>query len=430
MSFQEFQKAPNRLTSRDIGFLIAAGIVILLVLYGLWIANSYLANLLPDGGEFYLLRTSGHAFLFDRIEPYSANVPERVQELVYGRPASAGETLYILDIPFHLLIFFFPLALIPDAVMARAVWMAFSEIALAGFLFLGFRSMGRKIPWIFITLISIVGFSSFYAYRSLLEGSPVFLLALAYVGIIVSLRVGLDELAGALLALSAFQWEVGGLFLLFVVVWVYWEQRWRVFAGAGMLTFILLMVSFLWYPGWAVPFFQAAWNSFKLGFGSGYSARVIFSHLWPQYGSLLAWVLTAVLIMALGYEWRAARRSNFNRFVWAACFSLAAAPLLGYPVKMDQLLPLTLPLMLIIVISRERWRKLGNGIAFLLILFFFGIPWLLQMQGVPEGFPLRADEILFLFWPVLAVIGLYWVRWWMIRPPRTWLDRAQQRDSS
>ena len=104
---------------------------------------------------------------------------------------------------------------------------------------------------------------------------------------------------------------------------------------------------------------------------------------------------------------------------------LAAAPLLGYPVEMDQLIPLMLPIMLVIVYSRERWLKLGNGIAFFVLLFFFGFPWLLFIKGVPQSFGLQADQVLFLFWPVFAVVGLYWIRWWVIRPPRTWLDSLQ-----
>ncbi len=92
--------------------MAAAGIVFVLVFYGLAVGNDYLAGQLPAGGEFTLLRTGGRAFLFDHIEPYSGAVPALVQEQVYGRPAQSGEDAYILDIPFHLLIFFFPLALI------------------------------------------------------------------------------------------------------------------------------------------------------------------------------------------------------------------------------------------------------------------------------------------------------------------------------
>ena len=420
MSFREFQKSPNRLTTREIGFILLALVIGVLVIYALAVGNYYLANTLPDGGGFYLLRTGGRSFLLDRIEPYSASVPVSVQEQVYGSSAVRGEDLYILDIPFHLLIIFFPLALFPEASMARAFWMALSEIALAVFIYFSFRIMERKIPYIFIVLIAIASFMSFYAYRSFLEGSPAILLGLAYVGILLSLRVGLDELAGALMVLSAFQWEMGGPFLLFVTFWVVWEKRWQVFIGAGMLAFILLVVSFFLYPGWILPFLRAAWNSLRAGIG--YSVHDILGQLWPQFGSTLGWVLTAILLVTLGSEWRAVRGADFNRFIWAICLTLAATPLLGYRVEMDQLIPLTMPIILTVVISRERWRKLGNGVAFLLLIFFFGLPWLIYTRGAPSGIGLQDDELLFLFWPVFTVIGLYWVRWWMIRPPRTWVD--------
>jgi hypothetical protein len=138
MSFQEFQKSPNKFTSREIIFLIVAGIIIILVLYGLAVGNYYLAGQLPNGGEFTLLRTGGRAFLFDRLEPYSGSVPALVQEQVYGRPAESGEDPYILDIPFPFVDLLFSAGLFPDALMARAFWMALSEIALAGFIYFTF----------------------------------------------------------------------------------------------------------------------------------------------------------------------------------------------------------------------------------------------------------------------------------------------------
>ena len=421
MSFQDFQRAPNKLTSSDIGFLILTGVVIILAASALAVVGYYLATFLPDGGEFYLLRAGGRSFLFDHIEPYSGDVPAGVQEQVYGRPALPGEDAYILDIPFHLLMVFFPLALFPDALIARAFWVALSLPALFGMIALSFRLLNRKVSWFFGTVIFVACASSFYAYRSLLEGSPAILLSLAYVGIFLSLRAGLDELTGALIALSSFQWEMGGLFLLFILLWVFWERRWRVFIGGAMLSFILLAISLFTYPGWILPFLRAAWNSFRAGFG--YSSHVILLQLWPDYGSTLAWVMTAALIMLLGYEWMSTRGANFQRLIWAVCVTFAMTPLLGFRVELDQLVPLVLPVMLLVIISRERWQKIGYGIAFILVLFFFGTPWLLFTRGVPEGIDLRVDEVLFLFWPLFSLIGLYWMRWWIVRPPRTWLDQ-------
>jgi len=426
MKFQDFQKAPNRLTSREILILIAVGIVAVLVLYGLAVGNYYLASQLPVGGDFTLLRTGGRAFLFDRLEPYSGGVPASVQEQVYGRPAEPGEHAYILDIPFHLFMLFFPLALFPDPVMARAFWMALSEIALAGFIYFGLRLMGRRIPYVVIGLIAVAGFASYYAYHSFLEGSPLILLGFVYAGILFSVYRGHDEPAGALMAFAAFQWETGGLFLIFVALWLFWEKRWRVFAGAGMFAFVVLVISFLWYPGWVMPFLRAAWNSFRVGFG--FSSHTILDQFSPEYGDIFGWALTAILIVTLGYEWLASRGATFSHFFWAACLTLAATPLLGQPVELDHLFPLTLPVMLVAIVSRERWKKLGDVISFLLLWFFFGVPWLIYLQDVPQGIGLSKDQILFLFWPVFTVLGLYWVRWWMVRPPRTWLDRFAYRE--
>lgn len=426
MSFQEFQKAPNKFTLGEIVFLIVAGIVIALVLYGLAVGNYYLAGQLSEGGEFALLRTGGRAFLFDRLEPYSGGVPALVQEQVYGRPANSGEDPYILDIPFHLMILFFPLALFPDALMARAFWMALSEIALACYLYFTFRLMDRRISYIFIGLNSIAGFISFYTYLAFVEGSPVIILGLVYVAILVLLKNGHDEFAGMLMIVSAFQWEIGGLFFLFVALWVFWEKRWRVYAGAGMLGVVLLALSFLWYPGWLIPFLRASWNSFQVGFG--FSTHELLKQLWPQFGDILGWALTASLVVMLGYQWRAARQADFNHFIWAVCLTIATTPLLGHHLKMAQLFPITLPIMFVIAVSRERWKKIGDGIGLLLLWFFFGLPWLFYLQGVPEWITLNKDEALFLFWPIFSVLGLFWVRWWMIRAPRTWLDNLTPKD--
>jgi hypothetical protein len=423
MSFQDFQKAPNRLSPREIGFLVVAGLIALLVVYGLAMGNYYLANDLPDGGEFYLLRTAGSSFLFDRIDPYSGSVPARVQELVYGRPANSGEDLYIFDIPFHLMLAFFPLALSPDPLIARAFWMALTEIALAGFIYFSFRLLERRIPMFLLVLLSIAGYFSFYAYKSFLEGSLAILLGLTYLGILLALRIGQDELAGGLMVLSAIQWEVGGPYLLFVILWVFWEKRWRVFIGFGMLTFVLFIISFFLYPGWILPFLQATWNSIRVGFGL--SMHEILINLWPQFGRTLGWILTALLLVTLGYEWRAAR-GNFTRFIWAVSLTLAATPLLGHRLEIDQIVSQTFPVILILVISRERWKKLGNGVALLLLLFYFGLPWIIFTQGLPQEIGLSTNEILFLFWPIFTVLGLYWIRWWTLRPPRTWLERATE----
>ncbi|MFZ5911360.1 MAG: glycosyltransferase 87 family protein [Chloroflexota bacterium] len=426
MSFQEFQKTSRNLTPQDWRFLFLAGFALVALLVLLAFANLSLARILPDGGEFYLLRVGGRAFLFDRIEPYSASVPAAVQEQVYGRTARAGEELYILDIPFHLMPVFFPLALFPDAMMARAFWMALAELALLAFLLLSFRLLERQPSRLFAGLALLLCFPSYYAWQAFLEGSPSILLGLAYVGILLALRAQLDELAGALLASTAFQWEMGGPFLLFILLSVFWARRWRVLGGAGMLLFILLIASFLLYPGWLLPFLRASWNNLRADFG--FSTREIFGYLWPGHGNTLAWTLTGILAISLGYEWGRSRGANFQRFTWTAALTLASAPLLGFRSEPDNLVPLLFPAILFLVTARERWKRIGDGLAVTLLVVMTGLPWLFHLRVLP-ALRLPTPEILYLFLPLFTLLGLYWMRWWMIRPPRTWLDHVSNMES-
>ncbi|MGC8857013.1 MAG: hypothetical protein ACP5QU_09450, partial [Anaerolineae bacterium] len=72
---------------------------------------------------------------------------------------------------------------------------------------------------------------------------------------------------------------------------------------------------------------------------------------------------------------------------------------------------------------RERWPHWGYTIVSLLLLFAFGLPWLLITQGISLA-GLQPAEIVFLFYPLLTMLGLYWIRWWAVRLPRPWLERV------
>lgn len=387
-------------------------------------ANLNLAKLLGGGGEFYLPWVGGRAFAIDHVEPYSLYVPDKVQELVYGHPAQKGDEPYILDIPFHLLILFLPFSFISDPQIARAIFTLLAEFSWFALAIISLRLTEWEAPRIFPVLFFLFCIFNFYSLQALLEATPVLMLGLVYAGILLALRAEQDELAGALIALSCFQWEVGGPFLLLVLLRIIYERRGRALAGFGMVTFILLAVSFLWNPGWFMSFLRAIANNLKADFG--FSAQVIFTHFWPDYGSRVAWALTVLLIIVIGCEWNIARRSDFRRFYWAACLTIAATPLLGFRIEMENLSILILPLAFVFAVTHARWKRIGNGLILVLLLLIFALPWGLYFFALPR-FGNMANEILLLFYPIFTVMGLYWIRWWAIRPPRVWYDSSRNK---
>jgi hypothetical protein len=228
-------------------------------------------------------------------------------------------------------------------------------------------------------------------------------------------------MAGALLVFTLFYWEVGLPFSLLIFWKVFSESRWRTFAGFGMLLTVLLVLSFLIYPGWFLPFMTAVIGSLRAEFGVNTAG--VLSHLSPLYGLRVSQALTVLTIVMLGFEWAATRDSDFRRFVWAMCLTLAATPLLGLRTELSNLIVMFPGLALIFVAAANRW-KMGYWLTSLLALLAFFVPWSFFMQWLLFHNQI-AHDLLFLFFPLFMVVGLYWTRWWFIRPPRTWMDHIR-----
>lgn len=371
---------------------------------------------LGEGGEFLTHWAGARAFLFDKVDPYSGVIPARVQELVYGGPAAAGLEPYILDTPFQLMLLYFPFALPGDPVIARALFTVCLQLGLFTFALLSLRLTGWDFPIPLAVVVVFFAVLNFYSLQAMLQASPVLLLGLAYAAILLLMRAGLDEFAGMLLAVCLYYWEVGGLFVVLVLLHAYRRKRGGLFAGLFMLSIVLFFISFLAYPGWLIPFLRAAWNNLKFDFGfNTYSTLTL---LFPAQGTVLAFGLSAIMVMLIGYEFNRVNFEDDRHFFWTACMSLAAAPLLGFRTEMEHLAVLILPLTLVFAVLQDRWTRWGVWIAFLLTLIGGLLPWAVSLE---VSSPLK-DQLLFLFMPFFTLVSLYWVRWWAIRPLRIWSD--------
>jgi hypothetical protein len=418
-----FKPPSKSLTPRDYLFIGLLTLAFAALCLGLYYLNRNLEGRFGGGGEFFVPWAAGRAFMFERFDPYSAHVPGRVQELIYGRAARPGEEPYILDIPFHILPVYFPFSLLWDPQPARVMFAVVTELALFGLAFLSLRLADWESPGFLAVIFFAFCLSSFYTVQALIESTPVLVLGFLYAGILTALRLGQDELAGAMAALSFYYWEVGGPFLLLVFLMVIYQRRTRVLAGFGMVAFILLAISFLLYPNWVIPFFRAALNNLRTEYG--FSLHSILASLWPEHGRTLAWIFIPLLLVGLGYEWSMARAADDRRFYWASCLTLAATPLLGFRSELENLVVLVIPLAFVFAVTHQRWRRIGVVFALFLVLVALAIPWLIFFYGLP-AYGEVAEQVLHLFYPLFAMIGLYWIRWWAVRPPRLWQDQVRE----
>ena len=420
MSFQDIRKSRKWLSAEEFRLLA----LLLLILGALLALNIILARVLP-GGEWFFLRWSGAgAFLIEQIEPYSTDVAQSVQELAYGRQAFSSEYRFVLNDPFYIVLLYTPLALFRDFTLARGIWLLVSEVALIGTVLFAFNLSEWQPPrWLYISLLGF-GLFSYFSLNALITGTPAIILNFLYLYILLAIRSYSDELAGALLFLVAYQWEVGGLFFLYIVVFIFANRRWNVLAGFGMSLVILLVVSFLANPGWGLPYIRAVLSDWYRG------TNLTFDHIlsvWlPDSRFSMGAIVSLILGVIVFLEWLGSVQSHFRRIVWAASLSLAATPLIGFAIFPSNHVVLILPLVLILTLVWERWTRSRVLMSILILSLALLVPFGMYIQSVYVYSPLYLD-LLSILPPIAAIVGLYWMRWWVIHSPRTWLDQIGAR---
>ena len=232
-----------------------------------------------------------------------------------------------------------------------------------------------------------------------------------------------DELAGFLLAISALKWEATLLLWILIIVGAFSAKRWRVFSGLGMTWFVLGVAGFLWYSDWIWPYLRAVtanWNAENL------LAPALFMQKWlPDYGARLTQVVVAVFLLVLVIEWFSALRGKeFRRVAWVAALAIAFTPLLGFSTTNANLAPLVFSFAFILPYAWERWEKHPYLVISLFVFLFFTFPLVLHWPTF--AFDIPVDGLTFLLPPLLTILGLYWIRWYVVRPPRTWLDGVRR----
>jgi len=384
-------------------------------------ADLRLSALIGQGGEFLNLWLGARAFMVGSGSPYSVDIAAAAQNIAYGGAALPGQNPLSVTLPFFLYPMFFPFVFAPSPVVARGIWLFLTQAALSATVLISLALVNWRPPRAVVVLLATGGVFALYAVIAMLVGTPVILLGLLYVGILRALQTEHDELAGLLLALSFFKWQVG-LLLVVLVVWrVFDEHRWGVLAGLAMAIVILGIVSFLLYPAWLLPFLVSTVGELRAEYGL--TARQAMQSVLPASSLFASRALAVVLSILLIYEWWSSRRGSFRRFIWLSLLALAVTPLLGIRTEIANLVVLVPSTVLVSAAAVSRSRR-GAWMAIFLAIAVFGLPWLLLVRVLQVG-NAQIAGLLFLFYPLAAVLGLYWTRWWFTRSPRTWLDEVR-----
>jgi hypothetical protein len=387
---------PFSTTYAWLGLFVIALIIVVCVGW----ANLQFVNSLPQESSFFFNWKITRDFIFNGENPYNNQT---------GDP-------FISPLP--VVIFFSPFALIGNFPIARAAWITVLQFATAIFAILCIRIPSWKVRWWWSGLLIVFALLWFPAFSVYVRGSYTALIAVLFGASLLSLKNQNDELAGILLGFAAIQPRVTFFVVVLILLWSASQKRWIVNFWTGVILIFLGGIGMIFLPSWPSDFFWSVLRNVDLKPGNMILETT--TNWWPGVGLQIGWGFLIIAFIILIAEWWLVMRKGEKHLIWVIGLSLILATWLGIGTNLDHIYMLLLILSIIFVAWNRKWGFSGQIFFIFVIFILLSGLWSAFYYFAQQGIQGELNPVLMIGFPLLTMFGLYWIRWWFIRP--SWLD--------
>lgn len=400
--------------------IVISGLLVtsILLLVSLTWFNYRFALASPGGNDFFVYWIGAQYWVEKGISPYNEEVNQAASLTIYGRPAQTanGEDKNALAYPLYAMIFFAPFGLL-DFNIARAIWMTILEISLVSCAYLSIKLSEWKLSPLGLGILFLFSLFWYNGARTLILGAFSGINALLILGALLLIQRKRDLDAGLLLALSTSKPQMSLLIVAFAFLWGLSVKRTKISLGiVGGLVF-LLIGSIVFLPSWPTE-----WIRQMISY-SEYTVNVsIIFAIGNAFPGIKVPLEIALMVLFGGYllaEWILAWGKSERWFLWTALLTLVITNFVAFRTSTPQYIVLLPVIFLVFHAWQERWGNVGQVTAWINLFVFFGGFWALFLATVAGR---NESIIMYLPFPIICLLGLWWVRWWAIRPPRLFYD--------
>ena len=406
--------------------VITAFIVILvigLILSGLTYAN-YRFSLENPGGNDFLARWMGARYwLVNGISPYDEQVSLASQQIIYGHPAnpSIGEDKNHFVYPLTSMLFFGPFGLL-NYVPARAIWMTVLELSLIGLAVVSIRLADWKPSTAKMALLIIFSLLWYHSARSIILGQFAALNAFLIVLSLLLIYHNQDFVGGLLVSVSLVKPQMSIFFVLYVLIWAISVRRREILLGVLSGIIIQFGVTLALLPDWPIQWIRQVLD--YPSYTNTGSPLSVIANAMPGIRQPVILFLNTVFIVYLAIEWFNSWKKNVNQFIWTAMLTLVITNMVAFRTATTNYLSFMPVLFYIFAVWEKRWGGIGRFfVTFSLIVLAVGL-WILFLFTVQGNLE---QPIMYLPLPFICLLGLWWVRWYSIKPPRLMIDDLSDR---
>jgi hypothetical protein len=374
------------------------------------------------GEGFSIQWISIRSLITDGISPYSDLVTAKIQEFVVEENSFAPGNPLKYTSPLYSGIVVFPFTLIGDINIAHAFWLSVQLVAIFMLLVLSIKITVWKPAWYIFLLFSLFTIFSYHVVMPWLDGGLAIWASLFLILAFLAIYNNRNEVGGVLLAMTTIQPQMVVLTLVFTLIWAASKRKKILILWFFITVIFLSIVGLFLVPNWIIQYIRLLYG-FQENFPPG-TPGVFFSNLFPGLGKQLGWVISGVSSLLLILEWWLALRKDFRWFLWTACLTMVFSQWIGIPTIPGNFIGLLLPLILISAMLTERWPREGQWVAISMLLILFIWEWALFYIDLTSTQPKMQLNLIFPL-PLVLLIGLYWVRWWAVKPRRLLIEELR-----
>jgi len=384
---------------------IIFGLMVFLVLW-INLLVFYQFTLIAPGGNDSIPRWIGtKAWLYEGIDPYSAEVTSRSQKMIYGRLATAGEDQQKFVYPFYTILYYLPFVWMKFE-WARAVYMLILELAIIAMIVVSIKALDWSPPrWLMISTI-LFGILCYHSIRTIvlwqLAGICAFFITLALWGI----KNKQDIIAGISLALASIKPQMVFLIIPFLFGCGLILKRWKI--SITMLVTLLVLVggSFLLLPAWLSEMIRQIED--YAHYTDTVSPLHIITHtIFPLLGDKAEWALILILIVWLIYEWLQVSSFESEHFIWVFMLTLIITNLIALRTATTNYL-MMFPVLILLFqkLSISHIQKVNLWIWMIELVYLIGtwVLFIVTVQGREEQWQM------YLPFPLFLLIGMIIIR--------------------
>jgi hypothetical protein len=397
-------------------------ILSVILLIGLVWGNYHFAEYHIAGEGFSIQWISIRSLVTAGNSPYSDLVTTQIQETVKEEIIFSGGNPPRYTSPLYSGVIILPFTLLENRTLAHALWLTVQLVIIFMILVLGLKLTAWKPAWYTFFPFLLFTIMSYHVVMPWLDGGLSIWASLFLVLAFLAIYNNRNEVGGIFLALAAIQPQMVVLSVVFILIWAASQRRKLLILWFFITVIFLSIIGLLLVPDWIIQYIRLLYN-FQQNFSTA-TPGVLFSNTWPGLGKQLGWMVSGVSAVILIIEWWQALRKDFRWFLWTACLTMVISQWIGIPTIPGNFSGLILPLVLISAMLTERWPRGGQVVAVLATVLLFVWQWALYFSDLSSYQSSMQLNLIFPL-PLILLFGLYWVRWWVVKPRRLLMEELR-----